>query len=52
MKKYQGLQRRPEGKVGNIPFPYTESKIKEIVTELPAEYDLRILGYISTIKGV
>ncbi|KAG6459522.1 pro-cathepsin H [Manduca sexta] len=51
MERYQGLWRRPEGKTGNIAFPYNDSHIKDIETVLPDEYDLRLLGYVSWIKN-
>ncbi|KAG6452924.1 digestive cysteine proteinase 2 [Manduca sexta] len=51
MKRYQGLLRRPEGKTGNIPFPYTDSHIKAMEPLLPYEYDLRLLGLISWVKN-
>ncbi|XP_075969301.1 digestive cysteine proteinase 2-like [Anticarsia gemmatalis] len=51
MKKYMGLNRRPEGKVGNIPFPYDDRKLEEAATELPVEYDARLLGLVSKVKN-
>ncbi|KAJ0180369.1 hypothetical protein K1T71_003773 [Dendrolimus kikuchii] len=51
MKKYRGLHRRPEGKIGTIPFPYTESRLKEVASDLPVEYDARIYGLVSTVKN-
>lgn len=51
MRKYMGLNRRPEGKAGNIPFPYNEDKLKEISNNLPTEYDARLLGLVSKVKS-
>ena len=46
-----GLMKRPEGKVGTVPFPYDEEKVKEISEEVPKEYDLRLLGLVSNVKS-
>ncbi|XP_028030413.1 digestive cysteine proteinase 2-like [Bombyx mandarina] len=51
MQRHKGLRTRPEGKVGNIPFPYPEHKIRDMAEDLPSEYDLRILGYVSKVKN-
>ncbi|XP_030033206.2 digestive cysteine proteinase 2 [Manduca sexta] len=51
MKRYKGLLRRPEGKTGNIAFPYKDSDIKNIETDLPDEYDARLLGLVSAVKN-
>ncbi|XP_045445984.1 digestive cysteine proteinase 2-like [Melitaea cinxia] len=49
MRRRKGLMRRKEGEVGNVPFPYTTSKIKEIAETLPKQYDLRLFGVISPV---
>lgn len=51
MNRYMGLLRRPEGKVGTIPFPYSEEKLNDIANDLPKEYDLRLLGLVSNVKS-
>ncbi|CAB3234588.1 unnamed protein product [Arctia plantaginis] len=51
MRKFMGLNRRPEGKVGNIPFPYNEDKLKDLSNDLPSEYDARLLGLVSKVKN-
>ncbi|KAJ8725478.1 hypothetical protein PYW08_003661 [Mythimna loreyi] len=51
MNRYMGLRRRPEGKVGNVPFPYDEKKIEEISNDIPSEFDLRLLGVVSNVKN-
>ncbi|CAH0604521.1 unnamed protein product [Chrysodeixis includens] len=51
MNKYMGLMRRPEGKVGNVAFPYAADDIEEIVKDLPKEYDTRLLGYVTNVKN-
>lgn len=51
MRRRKGLIRRKEGEVGNVPFPYTTSKIGEIAETLPKQFDLRLLGVISPVGG-
>ncbi|KAJ8722875.1 hypothetical protein PYW07_004055 [Mythimna separata] len=51
MEKYMGLRRRPEGKVGTVPFPYDDKKLQEASEEVPEEYDLRLLGLVSDVKN-
>uniref|UniRef100_A0A2A4KAL6 Uncharacterized protein n=1 Tax=Heliothis virescens TaxID=7102 RepID=A0A2A4KAL6_HELVI len=51
MERYMGLKRRPEGKVGTIPFPYDEAKLNEISSDIPKEYDARLEGLVSNIKN-
>ncbi|XP_047021876.1 cathepsin K-like [Helicoverpa zea] len=51
MKRYMGLLRRPEGKVGTIAFPYDEAKLNEISSDIPEEYDARLEGLVSNIKN-
>ncbi|XP_050345063.1 digestive cysteine proteinase 2-like [Nymphalis io] len=50
MRRRKGLQRRKEGESGNVPFPYTKSKLLKISQTLPKEFDLRLLGVISPVK--
>ncbi|CAH2086731.1 unnamed protein product [Euphydryas editha] len=49
MQRRKGLIRRKAGEVGNVPFPYTTSKIAEISETLPKQYDLRLFGIISPV---
>ncbi|XP_049866955.1 cathepsin K-like [Pectinophora gossypiella] len=51
MKRYTGLLRRPEGKVGTHPFPYTTAKLGEEASKLPSVYDLRLEGVISPVQN-
>ncbi|XP_022819908.1 pro-cathepsin H-like isoform X2 [Spodoptera litura] len=51
MTRYMGLLKRPEGKSGNVPFPYTEEKLDELSEDVPKEYDLRLLGLVSHVKN-
>ncbi|CAH0701962.1 unnamed protein product [Spodoptera exigua] len=51
MTRYMGLLKRPEGKSGNVPFPYTEEKLNELSEDVPKEYDTRLLGLVSHVKN-
>lgn len=51
MTRYMGLMRRPEGKVGTVPFPYDEEKLGDILNDVPKEYDARLLGLVSDVKS-
>lgn len=51
MKRHMGLLRRSEGEVGTDPFPYKADKLNDVLSTLPSEYDLRLLGYISAVKS-
>ncbi|XP_045762819.1 cathepsin L-like proteinase [Maniola jurtina] len=43
---------RPSGEhVGSVPFPHTEEEVEELVKELPDYYDMRIEGFISSVKN-
>ncbi|XP_034826450.1 cathepsin L-like proteinase isoform X1 [Maniola hyperantus] len=37
--------------VGSVPFPHTEEEVEELVQELPDYYDMRIEGYITSVKN-
>lgn len=50
-RKSTGLLRRKEGEKGTHPFPYDVEKIADIADELPADYDLRLYGYVSPVRG-
>ncbi|KAI8435218.1 hypothetical protein MSG28_003574 [Choristoneura fumiferana] len=49
MKRYRGLRRNKPRSPGNVPFPYTQQKIKEIAETLPSEYDLRLEGVVGPV---
>lgn len=51
MNQYMGLKRRPEGKVGNVPFPYDQAKLAEVANDLPEECDLRLQGLVTKVKS-
>ncbi|XP_045762820.1 cathepsin L-like proteinase [Maniola jurtina] len=37
--------------VGSVPFPHTEEEVEALVQELPDYYDMRIEGYITSVKN-
>ncbi|XP_028157334.1 digestive cysteine proteinase 2-like [Ostrinia furnacalis] len=51
MVKHKGLQARPKGKVGTVPFPYTEAELEELAQNLPKEYDTRMYGLVTPVKN-
>lgn len=51
MKRYKGLRRNKPRSPGNIPFPYTQEKIKKLAETLPPEYDLRLEGIVGPVLG-
>lgn len=51
MKKRMGLIRQTHREPGNIPFPYTQRKLAQISSNLPKNFDLRMLGYVTPVRG-
>ncbi|KAL0893673.1 hypothetical protein ABMA27_013831 [Loxostege sticticalis] len=51
MIKHKGLQARPRGKVGTVPFPYTKAELDELANNLPKEYDTRMYGLVTPVKN-
>ncbi|XP_039749947.1 pro-cathepsin H-like [Pararge aegeria] len=37
--------------VGTVPFPHTEEEVDQLVQELPENFDMRIEGYITSVKN-
>lgn len=47
----KGLRRRKAGETGTVPFPYNKTHIDKVSKELPEEFDLRMLGVITPVRG-
>lgn len=49
LKKYKGLKPRNPGEKGTHPFPYTPKTLKNILSDLPDEYDARAEGLVAPV---
>lgn len=49
LKKYKGLRPRNSGEKGTHPFPYTHKTLKNILSDLPDEYDARSEGLVGPV---
>ncbi|XP_026329700.1 digestive cysteine proteinase 1-like isoform X2 [Hyposmocoma kahamanoa] len=51
LKKYRGLKRRDPGDKGTHPFPYTQKTLKNVLSDLPDEYDTRSEGLVAPVQN-